>query len=101
MSAELWPAIQDFLCCLHCHNYPRSLRVNCECMHAVRVACMCMALDERCIFYRLSMQLETKLALIECIRCACTVGDRLLVHVCMYVCMYVVGMCMQSGCLGI
>ena len=31
-------------------------------MHAVGFTCMCMALDERCIFYRLSMRIRKKIS---------------------------------------
>ena len=31
-------------------------------MHVVGAACMCMAIDERCIFYRLSVQIREKIS---------------------------------------
>ena len=60
-------------------------------MHAVGVTCMCMALDERCIFYRLRMRIRKKISShgLHPMRMCChgqIVGACM--HVCMFACMY-------------
>ena len=67
-------------------------------MHVVGgVVCMCMALDERCIFYHLSMRIREKISSHRLhqmrMRCWCwMVGAQM-------VCMYVI--CIESGWLNL